>query len=1318
MFRLVCLKGGTLITAALHSFGHHSPCSCFFLSPFKLSHLVLHRQRSLTETRLLLAKLYMESVTDSTCKADLLNAFEHIKGQSDGMYGLDLLEQAFRDTMGRITSQAPNHRSLAIQTLTWLALSKRPLIVPELQHALAIGYGDKVLDISKIRDINVIISACGGFLSINEDTNTISLAHSTIQEFLIKTKDSWLPGAERYIGSSCLSYLSFQAFESGKTKTDSGFEHRLREHPMYLYAAQYWGEYARAAADLHGQSMDFLQSPSKLQAFSQALLAVKRWPNDRNYSQRLPQTFDALHVAAYFGIDTCVRLLLDNSPAASDKSCDMEALWWALKNKHIPVVQELLSRVAAPSNTTRYANTRFNEPQRSGDSHVIQLVFKTDPDLVEDFVKWLGNEYERTHLLHELGDIVVITQKLKDHYLNDGDKEVVWLQRTGYWLGKTYSRTGAMSDLEGAIEAVRQSIQRTTEGSLHWSQGMEALGSLLGDKYQRDGNADDLNASVNAIQRAVSAVPQNHPDLPKWQNALGSQLGRKYLMTGNEKCLDEAIVVIEQAINMVPLDNPDLDQWRQNLTIQRNHRFARQGAEEYLEDSVNQARKALDTATGDPLQRAQYLEQLGNLLGTWFSKTRVNAYLEEAIALIREALEVTEESNVNRTRYLNSLSTQLGRRFTAIGQRSDLNEAISNMELLTCDVPATHPEQAAYLSTLGNLLSSKYFTYGVQEDLELALDTTARAASSTPPDHPDRAQRLQAQAELHERRYETLRYLSDIQAAKRCSFSSLHQETAPVSVRVDAGRWLLDSAYVFQDIEEAFGCAKLTIELIPKLAHRSLSIAEKERLLQKVDGVASNAAAIALEAGASSITAIQWLEMGRGVLGNSLQESRIDLADLRRHHPELAHAFSELQSELEGNHEGKIFPGSMAATRLEAVLRQKMVVQYEELITKIRSQPGFDRFLLTPSENDILGAAKDGPIVILNGSTHRVDALIVQNAGVSLLELPEKLDSVRVDSYHALERLWDSVVEPVLDYLGYLELPVNGEWPHVWWIPNGTLEGLPFHAAGYHYDRDKKNRSALNRVVSSYASSINRMLYIRSQPCLTSGLRGGQLSAFGKTTVSKMPRMPFISSEIDKVKRSAETMGMKVTEPGYNKPSFMSALEECSILHVAGHSAYHSSSPLQGSLVLEDWEVDPLTLISIIKRGPRVEPGFLAYLSTCAFPRLRSSSESLSLISTFQLAGFRHVIAALYEVNDEGCMNLADLVYKSLANEDLTQDISVSSALHHSMRTLRDLDIKKNEALQEDWDGGVTGPFRDVMLVSELDDFALGVWATFGHFGI
>jgi hypothetical protein len=85
-----------------------------------------------------------------------------------------------------------------------------------------------------------------------------------------------------------------------------------------------------------------------------------------------------------------------------------------------------------------------------------------------------------------------------------------------------------------------------------------------------------------------------------------------------------------------------------------------------------------------------------------------------------------------------------------------------------------------------------------------------------------------------------------------------------------------------------------------------------------------------------------------------------------------------------------------------------------------------------------------------------------------------------------LSWLWDTTTAPILDAIGYTKTPdPASEWPRIWWYPVGFLTYLPLHAAGHHQDlanpdQHAQPRTVLDRVISSYATTVRGLSYARS----------------------------------------------------------------------------------------------------------------------------------------------------------------------------------------------------------------------------------------------
>lgn len=231
-------------------------------------------------TRFLLAQLYLDSLIDKGTPRLIRRALQNLpRGPSP-------LDQAYETTMKRIQGQKQGFLELAILVLSWLVCTKRPLTTLELQHALAVEAGDSNLGEDNFRGIEEMVSVCAGLVTVDEKSNIIRLAHYTTQEYLERTQTRWFPEAQAAVATTLITYLLFDAFETGFCHTDEEFEARLRLNPLYDYAAKNWGHHACAAfTKVEELILNLLESKLKVSAAAQAVIAQADIWKSKNYSQ-------------------------------------------------------------------------------------------------------------------------------------------------------------------------------------------------------------------------------------------------------------------------------------------------------------------------------------------------------------------------------------------------------------------------------------------------------------------------------------------------------------------------------------------------------------------------------------------------------------------------------------------------------------------------------------------------------------------------------------------------------------------------------------------------------------------------------------------------------------------------------------------------------------------------------------------------------------------------------------------------------------------------------------------------------------------------
>jgi CHAT domain-containing protein/tetratricopeptide (TPR) repeat protein len=980
----------------------------------------------------------------------------------------------------------------------------------------------------------------------------------------------------------------------------------------------------------------------------------------------------------------------------------------------------------------------------------------------------LSDRFAETEDLGDMEEAIELGIQALDLTSESDPRRIVFLRRLEFLFEEKYAETEDLADLDEVIRYQRLSIEATeSETSLLMPARLIVLGKKLEVRAEVKGEISNLNESIEIFKQVIDLMPENQQakkslililysrytwtgdiqDLEEcvgihrqittdptdtnmskvdWMMTRANFLCILHERTEDEHYLEEAFSVAGEALALVPKGNWK-PKWLRCLGRLFGCQYLKTEGMADLEEAIRLERLALERmSNGDDDDEGFTLTNLGNRLGDRFLRTNDVADIDEAIDCARKSLDLEPE----KPERLYNLAIKLGDRFSSTEDLEDVDEAIELERRAIQIMPFDHSERADYLYILSDQLGDRYEHTGDLADLEEAIRNAEEALGLMAEDHALRAAWLNGLATCYSNLYTATGDEQNLESSIKHFELALHHEASATEDRITAGQMILSNS---SDNQQLYDTAKLAVSLIPKLVSWSHENHDRQYVLSKVVGLAFDAAAAALQAGQSPMTALQLLEQGRGIIGASLQDMRSDVQDLATQHPSLAERYRTLQAELDQRAEH--IRATDAQSQASINRRHAAAREFTELAAEIRKLPGFEDFMLSHPEDEICGASARGPIVVINVSRLRCDALIVSDSqvrtlelsSITLEELERRIKPWTLATSQTLEWLWDTTMSPILNKLGFTDIPTTGKLPHVWWIPTGPLVQLPLHAAGYH--RQRGAEAVLDRVISSYGSSIRNIIRGRRDSSQSSNSDQALLVAMEHTPGHDT--LSFANEEVESIDGMVRSMKLESIIPTRTKKEVIRCLSDCRIFHFAGHGLAHTEDPSKSCLLLEDWEKDSLKVSDLLDLSLAQRAPFLAYLSACGTGQIKdkmSFDENINLISAFQIAGFRHVIGTLWNVQDDLSVEMAKMTYQELLDSDIS-DESVCRGLHMATRELRRRWIEKHKstngrlAQESERQPITTSPplrsHRDASLIGGTENnLGSADWAPYVHYGV
>ncbi|CAE6485803.1 unnamed protein product [Rhizoctonia solani] len=921
-----------------------------------------------------------------------------------------------------------------------------------------------------------------------------------------------------------------------------------------------------------------------------------------------------------------------------------------------------------------------------------------------------------------------------------------WLHNLGISYKSRFTRLCDLKDANEAIEHLTQSIGCMPKDYPNKPASLTLLGDVYQSRFDHGGNLADINLAIEYQTRAVLSTPGGDVQSFFRLGRLGSSYMSRFRWFGAEEDIKKAIELLAKALALKPSNLEDVD-LLVSLGNTYGLRFEYLGQLSDVDEAINHLIQAETLASERHIAMSDILTSLGSMYFRRFIRLRRSEDIDKALEYQIRALGLQSQHYAGEGLILNNLGSIHTERFRHSKKQLDANNALECLTKSISFLSEDHPAMPGVLHSLADLYIARLQLDPTLEDIDTAINYQTQAVALTPEGHTQLPNFTNSLGLLYHHRYEKQGKLEDIDQA-------IHWQARSVMLTPNeharAPIWLMalgDSFYIrsfnerdYVSFSSAIECYRkcaqhstlspemqleaaikwatcisdsnvpvpedwcleayqTAMDLVPHVVWLGTKIGKRYTDAQKIKDLASNAAAVAIRAAKYDL-ALEWLEEGRSVVWNQILKLRDPFDDLVAIDPLIAENLHQVAKELYNNgstleiHSDPL--KDFGAQEKAIQNHHRLAENYQALVAAARKLPGLQDFLRPAKASTLAGVARSGPLVVINVSRFRCDALVIrpstdQITHVALPELSLKtVNSARNAIVQSLRRnhvrdrgmrprpkaedenkdtfedvlvmLWKCVAKPVLDALGYM--PNTEELPRITWCATGALSFLPIHASGY-YDRPDAKLS--DYAVSSYTPTLSILLSAMSS---SSELPHGIL-AVGQESTPRATPLPGTKKELENIKRYINEPLVYSQLEGHDATSHsvLSEMENHGWVHFACHAHQNAYNPIKSGFLLhkDTLYLEQIARVSFQNKG-------LAFLSACqtATGDQELPDESVHLASGMLMAGYSSVIATMWSIIDEDAPLIADEVYARVLEGGRMNTGGSARALHHAVCRLRE----------------------------------------------
>ncbi|TEB21767.1 hypothetical protein FA13DRAFT_1716595 [Coprinellus micaceus] len=909
--------------------------------------------------------------------------------------------------------------------------------------------------------------------------------------------------------------------------------------------------------------------------------------------------------------------------------------------------------------------------------------------------------FESTGDLEDIAQAVSVQRKAVSLTSEDHPSLPFFLNSLSHCLYSQFEYTSDLNDIAEAVTFQRRAVDLVSEDQPHLPSFLDNLTLYLRSRFEKTAqsrgpylrsgykptylnnlslslrlrfehtqtgqNLGDITEAISLQRKAICLSSEARPDLPFFLGVLCLCLHSEFEHTGELEKIVEAASIQRRAINLVSDDHPHLPFFLDNLSLclrsqfepqsggpdfrgntelsaymdSLSHclhsRFENTGDLQDITEAILLQRRVVDRTRGDP-SFPVVLHTLNNCLHARFHHTGDLQDITEAISIHRRVMHLIPKGDTTHAYGFVPRHSHI-LRFQHTGNLEDITEAIAEQRRTVYLIPESHARLPACLHTLGLFLCRRFEETGDFEDLVEAISAQRKALKLTPEGHA----------------------------------------TIPLWINNLSGSvyYMFQKAGDPRDIDEAISLQRRALDLLPdghigiprQLSNLGLFVLSRSEYAGDVGDLTE---AISTQQRALDLTAEGHADLPRYLdnIGNLLHRSYRTAATSSFGAPRITLRAALKWARLLNRH----YPQSPQLTSAFDI-----ALNAAALISGLSRQSSPDKISLENDARNHIRLAREWDELLAKKAKRYRTILNIQLSSHGLrfrgegattedgacasgrVAGPYRRVKVAEDGVcMLLHGLWEEVVKPILEAVGFFR----------------PLSFLPLHAAGIY--RGIQMESISDYVVSSYIPSVTALTQrVKHDHQIGEGVSGLFLTAQPKAPGAVT--IPGTTKEVASIYAKATAYGLRVIKQEGDAVSADECLEfmdRFSSIHLACHASQNAAEPLQSRFRFHKGTLD---LATIMRKN--LKNADLAFLSACQTSTGEEtlSDEAVHLAAGMLAAGYRRVVATMWQIKDSHAPGVADDFYEYLwthrAEGSSSQfDGTMSAhALHHAIEQLRGL---------------------------------------------